>query len=76
MSVIINNIIDIDADISTNRDIFKDDASISSYAYKAVYSMKALGILNGYESGEFNPRGQLTRAEAAKVIAMVMDIIK
>ena len=38
--------------------------------------MKALGILNGYESGEFNPRGQLTRAEAAKVIAMVMDIIK
>lgn len=76
MSVIINNIIGIDADISTNRDMFKDDASISSYAYEAVYSMKALGILNGYESGEFNPRGQLTRAEAAKVIAMVMDIIK
>lgn len=76
MSVIINNIIDIDADISTNRDIFKDDSSISAYAYEAVYSMKALGILNGYENGEFNPQGKLTRAEAAKVIAMVVDIIK
>ena len=76
MSVIINNIINIDADISTNRDTFKDDANIADYAYESVYSMKSLGILNGYDSGEFNPRGQLTRAEAAKVIAMVMDIIR
>ena len=76
MSVIINNIIDIKADISTNRDTFADDSDISSYAYEAVYSMKALGIIKGYDSGEFNPKGQLTRAEAAKVISMVMDIIK
>ena len=76
MSVIINNIIDRNADISSNWDLFTDDANISSYAYEAVYTMKSLGILNGYESGEFNPKGQLTRAEAAKVISMVMDIIK
>ena len=76
LSVIINNVIGIDADISTNRDIFKDDTNISAYAYEAVYTMKSLGILKGYESGEFNPKGNLTRAEAAKVIAMVMDIIK
>ena len=76
MSVIINNIINVDADISTNLDKFTDDASISEYAYQSVYAMKSLGILNGYEDGGFNPLGQLTRAEAAKVIAMVMDIIK
>ena len=76
MSVIINNIIGINADISTNRDTFTDDSNISAYAYDAVYAMKSLGILNGYENGAFNPRGQLTRAEAAKVISMVMDIIK
>jgi len=76
MSVIISNIIDVEADISTNRDKFTDDGNISSYAYKSVYTMKALGIINGYETGSFNPYGQLTRAEAAKVISMVMDIIK
>jgi len=76
MSVIIDNILDIEADISTNRDVFTDDSAISSYAYEAVYSIKALGIINGYDSGEFDPKGQLTRAEAAKVISMVMDIIK
>ena len=76
MSVIINNIIDRNADISSNWDLFTDDANISSYAYEAVYTMKSLGILNGYESGEFNPKVQLTRSEAAKVISMVMDIIK
>ena len=76
MSVIIKNIISVDVDISTNRDKFTDDTNISTYAYDAVYTMKALGIINGYETGDFNPNGQLTRAEAAKVISMVMDIIK
>ena len=76
MSVIIDKIINVDADISTNRDKFTDDANISAYAYKSVYTVKALGIINGYETGDFNPNGQLTRAEAAKVISMVMDIIK
>ena len=76
MAVIINNVININADISTNRDLFADDFTISNYAYNAVYSMKALGILNGYNDGNYKPQGKLTRAEAAKVISMVMDIIK
>ena len=76
MYVIISNILDIDVDISTNKDLFKDDSAIASYAYKSVYSMKSLGILNGQNDGSYNPQGKLTRAEAAKVISMVMDIIK
>lgn len=76
MAVIISNILDIDIDISTNKDLFNDNSSIASYAYNAVYSMKSLGILNGYDDGNYKPQGKLTRAEAAKVISMVMDIIK
>ena len=53
---------------------FSDMAGHWAIPYVA-YASNA-GIINGYENGNFNPKGQLTRAEAAKVIAMVMDIIK
>ena len=75
MSVIIYNLIKISADISKDSAKFTDDMNISDYALDAVYTMKALGVINGYDDGSFNPYGQLTRAEAAKVIAMVIDMI-
>ena len=49
--------------------VFNDEQSIQ---YKeAVQTMAGLGILNGYEDGSFKPKQNLTRAEAAKIIAYV-----
>lgn len=73
MSVIICNVLNKKA--NADKEIFKDDNSIASYAKDAVYTMKALGVLNGYEDGTFNPAGNLTRAEAVKVISLVLDLM-
>ena len=46
-----------------NASDFSDDADIS---YKeAVDVMSAIGVINGYEDGSFQPDGILTREEAA-----------
>ena len=54
---------------------FNDNDKIADYAYDAIAEFVGLGILNGYEDGTFNPRGTATRAEAAKVIWGVYQII-
>ena len=54
---------------------FKDDKNISEYAYDAVYAMKGLGIIEGFE-GKFNPDDNLTRAEAAKVIVTFAELLE
>lgn len=49
---------------------FTDEKDIQ---YKeAVQFMAGLGILNGYEDGSFKPGQNLTRAEAAKIIAYLV----
>jgi len=73
MSVMMYNIIKSEVDIN-NEEMFADHSSISLYAFKAVYAMKAIGILGGYETGEFRPHGNLTRAEATKVISLIMKM--
>lgn len=47
---------------------FADDEDISEYAKKAVYTLKANGIMNGKGNNEFEPKAYATRAEAAKMI--------
>lgn len=47
---------------------FIDSDSFSSYSKDAVATLASLGILNGYEDGTFKPNGEITRAEAAKII--------
>ena len=53
---------------------FHDVAEISPYALEAVSSLVREGIIKGY-NGAINPRGTLTRAEAAVVIyELVMQL--
>ncbi len=53
-----------------NATDFTDDADIS---YKeAVDVMSAIGVINGYEDGSFQPEGTLTREEAAKLICTML----
>ena len=47
---------------------FTDSDKISQYAYDAVSSLSAAGIINGYENGTFAPQGIATRAEAVVLI--------
>lgn len=47
---------------------FADDGSIADYAKTAVYSMKAVGIINGVGQNKFAPDNHATRAEAAAIV--------
>lgn len=60
--------------VSPEKDsvIFADDTQISDYAKESVYSLKLAGIISGIGNNEFNPKGTMTRAEAAKMIYEVM----
>lgn len=53
---------------------FDDDNMIDSYAKEAVYAMKKLGIISGVDKANFAPVNYATRAEAAKIIAMLISL--
>lgn len=54
---------------------FTDNEKIADYAKEAIAEFVGLGIINGYEDGSFKPRGTATRAEAAKVIWGVYQLL-
>ena len=47
---------------------FTDDGSISSWARDSVYSMQRSGVVQGTNTGAFNPKNAVTRAETAAMI--------
>ena len=47
---------------------FKDAKDVKNT--EAVDILSAIGVLNGYKDGEYKPNRVITRAEAAKIIAM------
>ncbi len=63
------------ADASTLEKRFSDAQEISGYAREAVAAMVENGYLNGYETGEFIPRGNATRAETAVFLNKLFKII-
>lgn len=48
---------------------FTDGEDISEYAVPYVQLLAEMGFINGYEDGSFQPKKEITRAEAAKIIA-------
>ncbi|MGO4547267.1 S-layer homology domain-containing protein [Paenibacillus sp. 2TAB23] len=52
---------------------FTDRQTISDYAQKAVAAMQAEGIINGMGNGEFAPKQQATRAQAAVIIYAILE---
>ena len=55
-------------------DTFADFEEISDYAKDAVAGMSGIGIISGYD-GNFMPNNNITRAEAATMIARTMNFI-
>ncbi len=52
----------------TETKAFADDAAIADYAKDAVAALGGAGIVNGDDTGAFNAKAELTRAEAAVII--------
>lgn len=50
---------------------FKDSAQIHAYAKEPVSVMQQADVINGYEDSSFRPQNNATRAEAAKMLALV-----
>lgn len=50
-----------------------DGSEIASYAYDSVSKLYGAGIITGFEDGSFRPYGKLTRAQAAKLIHVLMN---
>ncbi len=50
-------------------DSFKDKADIADWAQDAIATIAFKGYMNGDQNGNVLPKGQLTRAEAAKLIS-------
>jgi len=59
-------------DNSEHAAVITDAQDISSYAQEAVSALVRGGVINGNEVGQFLPKNQSTRAEAAKMLAMLM----
>ena len=55
---------------------FVDSADIDSYAVDSVNSLCSAKILNGNENGEFLPKSNATRAEAAVIIHKLIKYAK
>jgi hypothetical protein len=57
---------------SGNAPAFTDKAEIAAYALDGVTRLSNAGIINGMGDGSFAPNGTLTRAQAAKILYMMI----
>jgi len=55
---------------------FADSADMGDWAVGYIASLAKMGIVNGRGDNKFEPKGTLTRAEAAKVLYLAYIIIK
>jgi len=53
--------------------VYADDDQVGEYAKEAVYNVRKLGIMSGYEDGTFGPQKSATRAEAAVICLNVLN---
>lgn len=70
-AVILARVLDIkgiQAEDPKNTAVLTDINEVSDYARDSVVKIQNAGIINGFEDGAFRPFGQLTRAQAAKIV--------
>ncbi len=59
----------------TDPILFADHSSIKDYAVEAVYAMRSASIINGMTETTFEPLGNATRAQAAHIIARLLNLM-
>jgi len=57
---------------STESSIFKDDASIDNWAKGYIYGSVDKKLINGYPDKTFRPKNNITRAEVAKILCVLL----
>lgn len=62
------------APLSTEASTSFPDVKASNYFYDAIQSLSEREIINGYPDGKFHPQDQVTRGQAAKIIAGVLGL--
>lgn len=75
MCTILKNVIDykkLALDKVYDPSDFSDADEIADYAKEAISFLKETGVIDGYDNGDFGPRDAVTRAAAAKVIALLI----
>lgn len=72
-SVVVSSLVIVIPNANAAATKFKDVQS-NAYFYEAVNSLHARNIISGYEDGTFRPNEPLTRAHAAKIIALALDL--
>ena len=77
MAVMISRIIDkLDVEVEkTETKPFADESEVSDYAKESVTLMKSIGLIEGYNN-QFRPKDNLTRAEAAKIISCLLELLQ
>lgn len=76
MAVIIHRVFEhLGLEVSGDTLYFDDNAAIAGYAKDAVDALTAAGIINGMGDGTFAPAGTVTRAQAAKVVFGLLDLV-
>lgn len=53
---------------------FTDDASLPDWAKESVYLCQQAGVISGYPEGDFRGGNKITRAEAAKVLCLLLGV--
>ncbi|MBO5370613.1 MAG: S-layer homology domain-containing protein [Clostridia bacterium] len=64
------------SDLFKDKKIFADETLIADYARDAVAFLGGAGVVNGTDGGNFNPTGNLTRAEAAQLLFNASEYIR
>lgn len=64
----------IDLPKSNQAVTFVDDGKIAAWAKAEVTAMQQAGIINGRPGNLFDPEGNASRAEAAKMISVLLDL--
>ena len=54
---------------------YSDRNQISDYAKAAVIEATRIGLMQGNTNGQFNPKGKLSRAEAAIIVSRFLDYL-
>ena len=76
MAVIIHRIFEhFGAEVSGEAISFDDGAEIADYAKDAVAALTGAGIINGMGDGTFAPKATVTRAQSAKVVYELLNLL-
>lgn len=59
-----------DTQIALGNMSFTDKMMINQIAVPAIYELNKHGIISGMDNGMFNPKGMITRAQAAKMLSI------